>query len=208
MKDNIVSVRLWNHEICKLRWVGGYKQGFGKVGALVSFNPDYASLNWNLDPLGFYTTDLYLVKKGLSDICRAKDYEGLPRFLSGSLPDDWGNAVFSAWVSNHHLKNSDITAVDKLSFIGNRGMGALEFTPSLYNSEAPEKVALEDLYDLAIAIQKSREGFSINLNDNPSINDLMAVGMSAGGMHPKAIIAIDWASGCRHHSDSTSRRKY
>ncbi|MBR1869186.1 MAG: HipA domain-containing protein, partial [Bacteroidales bacterium] len=36
---------------------------------------------------------------------------------------------------------------------------------------------------------------SVNLRDNPGIGELMSVGMSAGGMHPKAVIAIDWETG-------------
>lgn len=195
MKDNIVSVLLWDKEICKLRWVGGYKQGFGKLGAMVSFNPEYASYGWNLDPLGVFTTEHYFVKKGMSDWCRAGEYEGLPRFISGSLPDEWGNAVFSAWIENNHLRHSQVTAVDKLAFIGSRGMGALEFVPSLYKAASPEKLALEELRDVAIAIRNSREGVSVNLGDNPAVGDLMSVGMSAGGMHPKAIIAVDMSTG-------------
>lgn len=37
MKNNIVKVLLWDKEICKLQWDGGYKKGFGKVGAHISF---------------------------------------------------------------------------------------------------------------------------------------------------------------------------
>ena len=41
MKDNIISVLLWGREICKLKWNGGYKPHFGKLGSIVSFHPDY-----------------------------------------------------------------------------------------------------------------------------------------------------------------------
>ena len=54
MKSNVVSVSIWGQEICKLEWRGGYKPGFGKLGAVVSFASGYASLPWDLDPLGFY----------------------------------------------------------------------------------------------------------------------------------------------------------
>ena len=134
MKENIVSVQLWGREICKLEWRGGYKQRFGKLGSVVSFHPDYVSYGWDLDPIGPYSHSIYMVQQGGSDWCRAKEYEGLPRFMSGSLPDDWGNAVFSAWVDSRKIRHADITAVDKLAFIGKRGMGALEFVPVLYES--------------------------------------------------------------------------
>lgn len=196
MKGNIVSVNLWGKEVCQLEWRGGYKQRFGRLGSVVSFHPDYASYGWDLDPVGFYCHDTYLVKKGLSDWCRATEYEGLPRFLSGALPDDWGNAVFSAWIDSRKIRHADITAVDKLAFIGKRGMGALEFSPVLYDGIPQERaIVLEELYELSRQIQKSREGASADLTGNPSLGDLMAVGMSAGGMHPKAIVAINWNTG-------------
>lgn len=196
MKNNIVSVQLWGKEIARLEWRGGYKRKFGKLGAVVSFHPDYASYGWDLDPIGPYNHSTYWVQQGLSDWCREKEYEGLPRFLSGALPDDWGNAVFSAWIDNKKIRHADITSVDKLAFIGKRGMGALEFFPVLYDGMTPENaLMLEELYDLSLQIQKSREGISVDLGANPGLNDLMAVGMSAGGMHPKALIAIDWNSG-------------
>lgn len=196
MKENIVSVRLWGREIAKLEWRGGYKQKFGKLGSIVSFHPDYVSYGWDLDPIGPYNHSIYMVQQGLSDWCREKEYEGLPRFLSGSLPDDWGNAVFAAWIDSKQIRHSDITAVDKLAFIGKRGMGALEFEPALYEGTSPENtIVLQELYELSQQIQKSREGISVDLGANPGLSDLMAVGMSAGGMHPKAIVAINWASG-------------
>ena len=195
MKDNVVSVKLWGKEVCKLQWMGGYKKGFGKLGAKVSFHPEYHLQGWDLDPLGPYTTNHYSVRLGLSDWCRATEYEGLPRFISSSLPDEWGNTVFGAWADNNLLKHSQITAVDKLAFIGSRGMGALEFVPSLYTAQSPESIALEELREVALSVQRAKEEMRLNLNENPGINELMAVGMSAGGMHPKAIIAINKSTG-------------
>lgn len=192
MNNNRVSVKLWEHEVCLLEWKGGYKPRFGKLGAAVSFNPNFHLLGLDTDPLGPYSLSKYIVQKGLSDICRATEYDGLPRFLSGSLPDDWGNRVFSAWIEKNHLRRSDISPVDKLAFIGNRGMGALEFTPQLYSHNTNDAILLEELYSLAKAIQESREDAAVELSTNTSINDLMSVGMSAGGQHPKAIVAINW----------------
>lgn len=196
MKGRIVSILLWGREIGKLEWHGGYKPKYGRLGAVISFHPDYVSYGWDLDPIGPYNHSVYLVQKGLSDWCRESEHEGLPRFLSGSLPDDWGNTVFSTWAESRRIHHADINAVDKLAFIGKRGMGALEFVPSLYDGMSPDNaLILEELYDLSQQIERSREGLSVDLNGHPGMGDLMAVGMSAGGMHPKAIVAIDWKTG-------------
>ncbi|MDE7090287.1 MAG: type II toxin-antitoxin system HipA family toxin [Bacteroidales bacterium] len=195
MKDNIVSIFLWGKEIGKLRWEGGYRPKFGKVGSLISFNSEYHSFGFDVDPVGFYSLSNYLVQKGMSDICRANEYEGIPRFLSGSLPDDWGNEVFSFWMQKHGIRSHDVTPVDKLAFIGRRGMGAFEFVPQLYHPRSDEAVILEDLYGLAKEIESARGSVSLNLHEKQEINDLMSVGMSAGGKHPKAIVAINWKTG-------------
>lgn len=192
MKDNVVTVSLYGREICKLIWQGGYRKGFGKVGALVSFNPDYHGFGFDIDPLGPFNRSTYLVRQGLSDICRQNEYEGLPRFLSGSLPDDWGNQVFSRWIETNGIKAHDVTPVDKLAFIGKRGMGGFEFMPQMYRQTSDEAIVLEELYHLANEMLDERKEIKINIDDNPGINDLMSVGMSAGGKHPKAIIAINW----------------
>ena len=195
MKNNVITVLLYGKEICRIQWQGGYRKGFGKVGSLVSFNPEYRTFGFDVDPLGPYSLSTYLVQKGMSDICRQGEYEGLPRFLSGSLPDDWGNQVFSSWVESAGIRSHEITSVDKLAFIGKRGMGGFEFIPQMYTPASDDAVRLEELYALAKEMEASREGTAMNLQNNPGINDLMSVGMSAGGKHPKAIIAIDWSTG-------------
>lgn len=78
--------------------------------------------------------------------------------MSGSLPDDWGNQVFSKWIESSGLRSHDISPVDKLAFIGKRGMGGFEFVPQLYNPSSDDAVVLEELFELAKAIETSREG--------------------------------------------------
>lgn len=195
MKSNIVSVLLWGKEICKLQWQGGYIKGFGKVGTKISFSPNYNDYVFDVDPIGPCRKSFYWVQRGMSDIFRATEYEGLPRFLSCSLPDDWGNQVFSSWKTRNGIVSHDVTALDKLSFIGKRGMGALEFVPELYSSQSDEAIQLDELYQLAREIEQTRKGVVLNFNNHPAINDLMKVGVSAGGMHPKAVVAINWTNG-------------
>ena len=195
MKNNILTVLLYGKEICKLRWQGGYEKGFGKIGSMVSFNPEYHTFGFDVDPMGPYRLSTYLVKKGMSDICRSNEYEGLPRFLSASLPDDWGNQVLFQWMEANGLRSHDITTVDKLAFIGKRGMGGFEFVPQMYDASSEDAVVLEELYKLAIEIESAREGIILNLQNRPGVNELMSVGMSAGGKHPKAIVAINWKTG-------------
>lgn len=56
-------------------------------------------------------------------------FGGLPSFIADSLPDHWGNTVFNEWAKAHHIRMRDLSALDRLAYIGRRGMGALEFIP-------------------------------------------------------------------------------
>ncbi len=52
-------------------------------------------------------------------------YKGLPGLLSDALPDDFGNALIDAWMARQGITTSQlVTALDRLAYMGRRGMGA------------------------------------------------------------------------------------
>ena len=124
-----------------------------------------------------------------------KIYQKLPPFLADSLPDAWGNALFEQWRLQQKIKPSEITPLDKLAFIGKRAMGALEFIPETSNFDPKEDISLKALIDLAEQIYTQRENVSIAPEQSLTMQALMAVGTSAGGRQPKAIIAINRETG-------------
>lgn len=82
-----------------------------------------------------------------------KLYQCLPTFIADSLPDSWGNELFDLWRIQNKLSVADVTPLEKLSFIGKRGMGALEFEPVIERNLTADKVDIKSLYELA---QKNR----------------------------------------------------
>lgn len=124
-----------------------------------------------------------------------KLFHKLPPFLADSLPDAWGNQVFECWRKENGIKNQDITPLDLLSFIGKRGMGALEFVPETAGVHKSEVLQLQALTDLAGRIFMERENVRIRPEDTITMQSLIAVGTSAGGRQPKAIIAINKETG-------------
>ena len=82
----------------------------------------------------------------------AKIYQKLPAFVADSLTDAWGNQLFDLWSQQNHLANADITPLDKLSFIGKRGMGALEFEPELSRERRTTKIDMKSLAMLYLII--------------------------------------------------------
>ena len=124
-----------------------------------------------------------------------KIYQKLPPFLADSLPDAWGNELFEQWRIQQGIKPSEITPLDKLAFIGKRAMGALEFLPETSNFNSRESLNLKALIDLAEQIHMQRENARIDPEQSLTMQAWRAVGTSAGGRQPKAIIAINRETG-------------
>ena len=80
---------------------------------------------------------------------------------------------------------------------GNRsfGMVALEFLPEVAKTDKAEKIDVKSLADLAERIFIERENAHIMPEESITMQSLLTVGTSAGGRQPKAIIAINKATG-------------
>jgi serine/threonine-protein kinase HipA len=85
-----------------------------------------------------------------------------------------------------------------LSYIGKRGMGALEYEPAMAITGLNESAQIEvaQLTELAKQVLNQREKFSANIRkEDKAIIDILRVGTSAGGAKPKAIIAYNETTG-------------
>ncbi len=56
-------------------------------------------------------------------------FKGLPGLLADALPDRYGNALIDVWLAETGRTVEDFNPVDRLCYIGRRGVGALEFEP-------------------------------------------------------------------------------
>ena len=110
-------------------------------------------------------------------------------------PDRWGNKVFEQWAAQNHIPLRQLSPVDKLSFIGKRGMGALEYAPATAGFETSSSVQIDSLYQLAKKLFQEREKAIVLSGEALNLQSLYEVGTSAGGQHPKAIIAINRETG-------------
>ena len=126
-------------------------------------------------------------------------FSGLPGLLADSLPDRWGTALVNAWLAARGQSESSFDVVQRLCYVGTRGMGALEFQPA-HEPAAVEGADLQfdALVRLANEILTQRERFVAELTEDPeeeAIKEIMSIGTSAGGARPKAIIAYNEETG-------------
>jgi serine/threonine-protein kinase HipA len=118
---------------------------------------------------------------------------GLPPMLADSLPDRFGNRLIDAWMADQGVARDDISALDRLAYMGTRGIGALEFQPTVNNGSAPTVVQLADL------VVGARRLVSGEIGDDSvtlaALAQLIEVGTSAGGARAKAVVAYNPATG-------------
>lgn len=182
-----LKVILWDEEIGRLAWDDRRRLAY------FTYNPAFLKRGLNISPLTAPADG----KRGLAPVWgeEAKIYQRLPAFVADSLPDAWGNQLFDLWRQQNRLSNTDITPLDKLSFIGKRGMGALEFLPEVSRKRRAEKIDIKSLANLAERIFTERERAVILPEESIAMQSLLTVGASAGGRQPKAIVAINRKTG-------------
>jgi serine/threonine-protein kinase HipA len=126
-------------------------------------------------------------------------FGGLPGLLADALPDTWGRALVDAWLASQGRVPDSFDIVERLCYIGSRGMGALEFQPSIAPEAATGRdLQVDRLVELAGEALAQRESFVAELTEHPEeaeMRAILTIGTSAGGARPKAIIAFNGATG-------------
>jgi serine/threonine-protein kinase HipA len=183
----ILKVMLWGEEVGRLSWSDSRKLSY------FTFNPKFLSKQLNIAPITAPINDAMMYTDVWGDTQRL--YQRLPAFLADSLPDAWGNQLFTLWMQQNHISESEITPLDKLAFIGKRGMGALEFEPEYGRKRAEGKIDIQMLASLAERIFHEREDAKILPTESLTMQSLLRVGTSAGGRQPKAVLAINRETG-------------
>lgn len=116
-------------------------------------------------------------------------FRGLPGLLADALPDKFGNALINAWLATGGRNPESFSAVDRLCYVGRRGMGALEFAPAVREGlSRSSKVEVAQLVEIASDILSSRNEFQAD-DRSEDFADMLRVGTSAGGARAKAVIA-------------------
>lgn len=187
-----LDVFLWNRKVGSLVT---YKERYAEKVCFY-FDRDFLDSGYDIAPL---RASIYsdFVRNGLPVYAEDdKLFGGLPSFIADSLPDYWGNRVFNEWAKSRHVSVRKLSALDRLAYIGRRGMGALEFLPpAAKDMERPFKVEIADLYELARSALEQARNFKTEMRPDLLIESLFKVGTSAGGRRPKAIINLNPETG-------------
>ena len=70
----------------------------------------------------------------------SETFRGLPPMIADSLPDVFGNIIFKKWMQSSNKEFSQISVMEQLAYVADRGMGALEYQPS---KELPQSASID-----------------------------------------------------------------
>jgi len=179
----VAEVKLWG------RTIGAVSLEAGKDAARFEYTPAFAKSGIEVSPLMMpLSTRVYSFTS-----LNLETFHGLPGLLADALPDRFGNALIDAWLAQQGRTADSFNAVERLCYIGSRGMGALEFAPALGpETRQSSPVDVDKLVELASAVLTQRANLQVYFHKKEradALKEILKVGTSAGGARAKAVIA-------------------
>ena len=198
-KNQIVSVHFRGLEIGKI----GYDENQRKSS--FQYNPAFLEMDLykRLFP--------YVIRRSpnvqVFSEFEGETFRGLPPMIADSLPDYFGNIVFKEWLEATQKDFVNIFPLEQLTYVGQRGMGALEFSPakdiSSNNSINIEEITevVKKVLDVKTSIEEK------GLSDFALLN-IFKIGTSAGGARPKILVSEHKKTGVLKAGDLETSEDY
>jgi serine/threonine-protein kinase HipA len=179
----VAEVRLWG------RSIGAVSLEEGARVTAFQYDPAFLASGIELSPLTMPLSQRIYQFPSLPQV----SFHGLPGLLADSLPDRFGDALIDAWLATQGRRPENFNAVERLCYIGVRGMGALEFAPAKGPPlQRSAKVQLDELVKLASEVLTHRASLQLSFapgRRHAGLQEMLRVGTSAGGARAKAIVA-------------------
>lgn len=179
----MAHVRLWGRTIGTLIW----QQDLGHF----SYARDFQTSAIEVAPLTMPLSNRVYAFNTLNP----DTFRRLPGLLADSLPDKFGNRLIDQWLELQGRTPASFSPLERLCYIGTRGMGALEFEPAL--DELPDVAEHLDVAELVTLAndalhhkaQLRTELTALDRDKHEALERIISVGTSAGGARAKAVIA-------------------
>jgi serine/threonine-protein kinase HipA len=179
----VAEVQLWG------RMIGAVSLEEGGRAASFQYDPAFLTSGIELAPIVMPLSRRVYRFPSLPEV----SFHGLPGMLADSLPDRFGNALIDAWLATQGRKPESFNSIERLRYIGGRGMGALEFAPTIGPPlRRSTKLKVDELVKLASEVLTHRASLQVSFapgRRHDGLEEILRVGTSAGGARAKAIIA-------------------
>ncbi len=200
-KNNLVNLRCFGVEVGRI----GFDEN--KMQSYFQYHPEFTENN-QYNQLFPATGIIKRVKQTqVFNQYNSSTFRGLPPPIADSLPDAFGNLIFKLWLESTNRTKQQITILEQLAYVANRGMGALEFFPI---KEIPKHSTInlaEILKVLNEVLIQKRTSNKSQFNTKALIN-IFKLGTSAGGARPKILIAEHKENGQIAPGDITVSKDY
>lgn len=133
---------------------------------------------------GLNISPFYLPLQSGVQTGRPQLFDGLPGVFNDSLPDGWGRLLLDRAVMAKGIPYQQLTPLDRLAYVGSKGMGALIYEPE-YHEQASASNAL-DLDELGQETREVLEGEAQEV-----IDKLLYLGGSSAGARPKVLLTYN-----------------
>ncbi len=174
------------------------KMGDTKVGRLVLTQDQRVAFEYDKEFLnsGFSISPFHLPLKQGVFLAETSPFDGNFGVFNDSLPDGWGNFILARYLASQGISLDSQSLLDRLSRVGSKGMGVLEYYPE---GSVTSSISTQDLNFLAKEVGKvlTEPTYSEHLH-------LLAEnGCIPGGVRPKVLYSYnneDWI--VKFHSPS------
>lgn len=113
-------------------------------------------------------------------------FDGLHGVFNDSLPDGWGRLLLDQRLQKQGYDHRALGPLDRLAYVGTRGMGALQYVPAkTFGTAASSAIDLDWLANQAEQVQRE-----IRTADIDSLQQMQG---SSAGARPKIMIGLDSA---------------
>ena len=187
MKNTVAAeVVLWGTRVGAVAWDVDRALGF------FEYDPEFLDAPIEIAPLCMpRSPEIY----SFPELSR-QSFHGLPGLIADSLPDKFGTILIDRWLEEQGRSADSFSPVERLCYMGSRGMGALEYRPNIRDRvDSPVPLAMGELVRLANLALSSRRDLAGRLSgsgdtsDQETLSEIISVGTSAGGARAKAVIA-------------------
>ena len=101
-----------------------------------------------------------------------------------SLPGAFGRGLIDRWLTEKGYVRSEITALDRLAYIGCRAVGALTYEPDRGPGGRP---AVFEMRSLVEAARKAANGELADLDGDEALRTIIRIGSLVGGAQAKVV---------------------
>ncbi len=187
-KNNVITVYCFEKEIGKL----GFDEN--QLKSYFQYSPDFLK---DEQYLAIFPNTSIVKKTQNVQVFNNyynETFKGLPPFIADSLPDMFGNLIFKTWLESNNKNFKQISILEQLAYVANRGMGALEYKPSK-EINTNSTIRLDEIVEILKQVLDTKNNTKQSTLNTESLLNIFKIGTSAGGAAPKILISENKITG-------------